>query len=146
MQETGKCDFGINRRARRLKGVCSCDSRFAQSFQPYCFAVHTSASLRFRKPRSVKKSAATVAGRVTIKGQPAAGIVVGLRSSESAQFGPTLKATTDQDGKYRIAEVPQGKYEIAPVAPAFVISDVNNSRGQGVIINEGEKSKGSTLI
>ena len=87
-------------------------------------------------------AAASVAGKVTIKGEPAAGIVVGLRSSQAAHFGPSLVATTDQDGKYRIAEVPPGKYEIAPSAPALVISDVNNSRGHGVIINEGENIEG----
>jgi len=89
-----------------------------------------------------KSASATIAGRVTIKGQPAAGIVVGLRANEPAQFAPTFKATTDKDGKYRIAEVPQGQYLIAPVAPAFVISDVNNPRGQGVIVNEGENLEG----
>lgn len=89
-----------------------------------------------------KTATATIAGKVTIKAEPAAGIVVGLRANEAAQFGPTFKATTDQDGKYRIAEVPQGQYVIAPVAPSFVISDANNSNGQSVIVNEGENVEG----
>jgi 5-hydroxyisourate hydrolase-like protein (transthyretin family) len=87
-------------------------------------------------------SKATVSGKITLKGKPAPGVVVGLRSSEPAQFDPTFKATTDQDGKYRIAEVPQGKYVIAPVAPTFVIANVNNLAGQSVIVNEGENIEG----
>lgn len=85
---------------------------------------------------------ATVSGRITLKGKPAPGVVVGLRSNEPAQFDPTFKATTDQDGKYRITNVPEGTYLIAPVAPAFVISDVNNSFGQTVIINKGDNVEG----
>ncbi len=85
---------------------------------------------------------ATVSGKVTIKGKPAPGVVVGLRSSQPAQFDPTFKATTDQDGKYRVSDVPTGSYEVAPVAPAFVISDVNNPRGQTVIITESENVEG----
>jgi 5-hydroxyisourate hydrolase-like protein (transthyretin family) len=87
-------------------------------------------------------SKATISGKVTLKGKPAPGVVVGLHLSEPGQFDPTFKATTDQDGKYRIAEVPQGKYVIAPVAPAFVIANVNNLGGQSVIVNEGENIEG----
>jgi hypothetical protein len=53
-----------------------------------------------------------------------------------------LKATSDQDGKYRITDVPEGSYLIAPAAPAFVISDVNNPRGQTLIINKGDNVEG----
>jgi len=87
-------------------------------------------------------SHATVSGKITLKGKPAPGVVVGLRSNQPAQFDPTFKATTDQDGKYRITDVPEGTYLIAPVAPAFVISDVNHSRGKTVLINEGDNIEG----
>src|SRR2546421_4145130 len=85
---------------------------------------------------------AIVSGKVTIKGKPAPGIVVGVRSGRPSQFDPTFKATTDDDGKYRIADVPPGSYEIAPVAPALVISEGNNLRGQMVVIGEGENVEG----
>ena len=67
---------------------------------------------------------------------------MGVRSSRPAQFDPTFKATTDQDGNYRVGDVPTGSYEVASVAPAFVISEVNNSRGQTLIIIEGEHVEG----
>lgn len=89
-----------------------------------------------------KNPEATVSGKVTFKGKPAPGVVVGLRSSQPAQFAPTYKATTDQDGNYRVSDVPAGSYEVAPVAPSFVISDVNNSTGQTVVITEAEHVEG----
>lgn len=89
-----------------------------------------------------KNPDATVSGKVTIKGKPAPGIVVGMRSSQPAQFDPTFKATTDQDGTYRVSDVPAGSYSVVPVAPALVIADVNNSSGQTVVLTEGEHVEG----
>src|SRR5438132_4874215 len=87
-------------------------------------------------------SNATISGKVVIKGKPAPGVVVGVRSSRPAQFDPTYKATTDHDGNYHVADVPAGSYQIAPVAPAFVISEGNNLRSQMVVISEGENVEG----
>lgn len=91
-----------------------------------------------------KNSDASVSGRITIKGKPAAGVVVGLRLSQydPGRVDPGFKATTDQDGKYRITDVPAGSYQVAPVTPAFVISDVNKSYGQNLIIAEGDNITG----
>src|SRR6266508_1296507 len=91
---------------------------------------------------TTKNADATISGKVTIKGKPAAGVVVGLRLSEPRQFDSTFKATSDQEGKYRITNVPSGNYYVAPVAPAFVISDVNKSGGQSLVIAEGDNVEG----
>jgi hypothetical protein len=91
----------------------------------------------------VKKTPdATVSGKVTAKGKPVSGMVVGLRLGQPTQFDSTFKATTDQDGKYRITDVPAGAYQVAAVAPAFVISDVNKSWGQSLVIAEGDNVEG----
>jgi hypothetical protein len=96
--------------------------------------------------KPIKKTlTGTVSGRVTIKGKGAPGVVVGLRTGEStSQPGPLFKATTDQDGKYRIIDVPAGNYQVGPIAPAFVISDAPTygSRGRGLVITEGEAIDG----
>lgn len=91
-----------------------------------------------------KTSDATVSGKITIKGKPAPGVIVGLRPSqyEPGQPDSGFKATTDQDGRYRITDVPAGSYQVAPVAPVFVISDVNKSYGQSLIITEGDNIAG----
>ncbi|HEU4711342.1 MAG TPA: hypothetical protein VFS76_07235 [Pyrinomonadaceae bacterium] len=84
----------------------------------------------------------TVSGRVTIKDKPAPGIPVGLRRTNSgvSPLEQFLKATTDQNGLYRITNVPPGTYDILPGAPAFVVSDigVNNQRAKNVIVGEDE--------
>ena len=91
---------------------------------------------------TTKNADATISGKVTSKGKPAAGVVVGLRLNEPSQFDSTFKATSDQEGKYRITNVPRGSYYVAPVAPAFVISDVNKSSGQSLVITEGDNVEG----
>lgn len=94
-------------------------------------------------PTSRKSADATVAGKVTIKGKPAPDIVVGLRPSPSDESSSTFKAKTDQDGHYRIINIPAGSYEIAPVAPALIIADLNTARGQTLVINAGEHVEGT---
>lgn len=90
-----------------------------------------------------KTDNATVSGKVTIKGKPAAGIVVGMRLSRPDQYSSTYKAKTDQDGVYHITKVASGGYLVAPVAPAWVMTDsVNNPQGQAVIVNESENAEG----
>lgn len=80
----------------------------------------------------------SVAGKVTIKGKPASGITVGLQTNDgSSSNHPLYKATTDQDGRYRINEVPAGGYQVFPIAPAFVVSDIR-SASETVILSEGE--------
>src|SRR5260370_30920822 len=90
-----------------------------------------------------KTADATVSGKVTIKGKPAAGIVVGMRLSRPEQFSSTYKGKTDQEGVYRITKVASGNYFVAPVAPTFVIADSTNSpQGQSVIVTESEDVDG----
>ena len=87
------------------------------------------------------KNTATVTGKVTIKGKPAPGVVVGLRVNQPEQSS-TFRATTDEDGRYRITNVPAGIYQVAPAAPAYVIADINKVRGQNLVISEGDNITG----
>ncbi len=95
--------------------------------------------------KTSKKATGSVSGRVTVKGKGEAGIIVGLWSAEmGSRTGPFFKAMTDVDGNYRIADLPAGNYQVSPIAPAFVISDVNSfgMRGKRLILNEGEEVQG----
>lgn len=90
-----------------------------------------------------KPAGSVVSGKVTIKGKAAPGVVVGLRPSQpTTPFEPTYKATSDQEGKYRITDVLAGSYLVAAQAPAFVVSDMINSRGQTVVLADGENVEG----
>lgn len=86
--------------------------------------------------KAIKK--ASVAGKVTIKGKPAAGVTVGVRSSDmGVPFQATYRAVTDFQGLYRITDIPPGSYQVFPLAPAFVT--VNESgRGKSLVLSEGE--------
>lgn len=105
-----------------------------------CFCQRTHSQTRPAK----KTSDATVSGKITIKGKPAPGVIVGLWRSqyEPGQSDSSFKATTDQDGRYRITDVPAGSYQVASIAPAFVISDINKSWGQSLIIADGDNIDG----
>ena len=88
-----------------------------------------------------KTPGSSISGKVTIKGKGAPGIVVGLRIVNSnVQQTSLYKATTDQDGNYRIMNVPQGSYQVMPAAPAFVLPA--EPGGKSVIIAESEAVEG----
>jgi protocatechuate 3,4-dioxygenase beta subunit len=92
---------------------------------------------------AIKSPRGTVSGRVTIKEKGAPGITVGLRKSDgTTPFEPYLKATTDQDGVYRITNVPAGSYDITPSALAFVLAQTPTPRGKTVIVAEDENVEG----
>lgn len=83
----------------------------------------------------------SVSGRVTLHGKGAAGIIVGVRNSDfSPQQPPAIKATTDADGNYRITGIPTGSYQVSPMAPAYVVTDLvaTRERGRTLLLAEGE--------
>jgi hypothetical protein len=95
--------------------------------------------------RIAKAPTGSISGRVTIRGKGKAGIVIGLRAGElGSQQGSALKGTTDEQGNYRISDVPGGNYLVAPIAPAFVMSDLNSfgERGKTLLLAEGESVEG----
>lgn len=85
-----------------------------------------------------------ITGRITLGDKPAQGVVVALLSANA--YGPdrnkiALRATTDAEGQFRLTNVPAGRYQVMPIAPAFVLSSGSTSfRDQGKSVNlaEGE--------
>jgi hypothetical protein len=93
--------------------------------------------------KTTKKPTGSISGRVTVKGKPKGGIIVGVRTGDFApQAGPLRKAVTDADGNYRVMDLPAGNYQVMPVAPAFVLPDFNSGgrQGKAVILAEGENA------
>lgn len=106
-----------------------------------CADLHSQASSQTKPIKKVP--AGSISGRITLQGKGKAGIVVGLGTGQGGpQAGPLFKATTDADGNYRITEVPAGFYHVAPMAPNFVVPDVNMNpygpRGKALELAEGE--------
>ena len=84
----------------------------------------------------------SVSGRVTIKDKPAAGVLVALRKSEggSPPWEAAARAITEQDGTYRIANVPPGSYNVSTTTPAYVAAD--KAGRKSVVIAEDENVEG----
>jgi len=108
-----------------------------------CAGFRTAASSQTKTQK--KTPTGSVSGRITIHGKGAPEIIVGIRNSDfSPQPAPALKATTDQDGNYRITDIPAGNYQVSPMAPAYVVSDLvwSRARGKTLLLAEGEDVQG----
>jgi len=108
-------------------------------------AITTSAPAQSLSPLS--KEPAAVTGRITVGGKPASGVVVSLLLSDPtipSSQSPAMKATTDEDGRFRLTGVPPGRYNVLPLAPGFVISTQAElgRTGKSVMLAEGETVEG----
>ena len=82
-----------------------------------------------------RSSLNTVSGKVSIKGKGSSGIVVSLASVNSNGRSITYTGRTNQDGNYRIGNVPRGTYQIAPAAPGYGMPE---NQPRLLILAEGE--------
>jgi hypothetical protein len=83
-------------------------------------AVLLMASAGARSQALTKESNGSISGRITLGGQGLPGVVVGVQAGEPVPIRPTapmVKATTDQDGRYRLTGLAAGRYSVAPAAP-----------------------------
>jgi len=65
-----------------------------------------------------------------------------VRASEySSQPAPSIKATTDPDGNYRITGIPVGTYLVSPIGAGIrgERSYVAAGRGKILLLSEGEE-------
>lgn len=87
-----------------------------------------------------KSSGGQVSGSVTIRGKPAAGLVIRLRKSDSSSSDSILKATTNEEGNYHVSGVSPGTYVVAPIAWGFVPSEPYSEyeNGKSLVIAENE--------
>lgn len=92
-----------------------------------------------QSPTQAAKPTGSISGRITVKGKGVAGFTVSIRSAESANpFETQARAISDQDGNYRITNVPAGSYDVTPGNQAFVVAGNNNSRSRNIIVAENE--------
>lgn len=92
-------------------------------------------------PPAVKDTSASVSGRVTVGGKAAAGITITASMSPSMfETRMVAKATTDDEGNYRLAGLSAGTLKILPVAKALAVGpDVQSKQlGRQVNVAAGE--------
>ncbi|HEX8285446.1 MAG TPA: carboxypeptidase regulatory-like domain-containing protein [Pyrinomonadaceae bacterium] len=91
-----------------------------------------------------REAPASVSGRVTDGERGVAGLPVTLLSSDPAQrFRAVARGRTDADGRFLISNVPPGRYQITPYAPAFVVQGMADSYppGRPLTLLAGEEIK-----
>ncbi len=75
-----------------------------------------------------QRATGSISGRVTLEGQPAAGVEVVLKPTGDANLDianartPPRMATTDAEGRYRLGSLAAGVYRINVHAPAHVVA------------------------
>src|SRR5262245_13667129 len=90
-----------------------------------------------------KEGTSTLSGRRTLKGKSARGVTVVLQSQMIGfSFDPTstLRANTDENGRFRITKVAAGRHYLSAIAPGFVVVGWTafESKGKSLNVVDGE--------
>jgi hypothetical protein len=83
-----------------------------------------------------KSSTSTISGKVTLGGKGVSGIVVGLAiaTPSNSTYVTQLRAVTDDEGNYRIKNVPPDTYQVLVASPQYVPSEARTS----VVVGKNE--------
>jgi protocatechuate 3,4-dioxygenase beta subunit len=91
------------------------------------------------------KEPATVSGRVTNNGRPAREVPVVLMPAEwVVQREPVAKGSTDEEGRYKLTNVPPGRYHLTAVSPGYVFAEEGANdwqQGKDVNVAAGDELK-----
>ncbi|HKG11834.1 MAG TPA: carboxypeptidase regulatory-like domain-containing protein, partial [Pyrinomonadaceae bacterium] len=83
------------------------------------------------------KDPASLSGRVTSGGRPAREVPVVLMHAEWVeQAGTFAKGVTDEEGCYKLTNVPPGRYHLTAVSPGYIFAEGGaNEWQQGKVVN-----------
>jgi carboxypeptidase family protein len=89
---------------------------------------------------AAKPGAAAISGSVTLKGEPARGVTVMLQGQQSEVIS-SLRARTDENGRFQFTGVAAGRYSIYAITPGYTSpdDDLYGRRGRALNVAEGEK-------
>jgi hypothetical protein len=87
---------------------------------------------------AVSASTAIISGRVTTGGRPVPFVAINLEPFDTpTPKSPLPRAITNDEGKYRLAAVPEGRYVVKPFAPALVVSSGPEADKAGMRMGSG---------
>jgi len=122
----------LKRSPHRFRQAAACLS-LALLSGIFCAAAHAQAA-----------APASVAGRVTDGERAVPGLVVALLLNEPPQrFRTVARARTDAEGRFLLAGVAPGRYQILPYAPAYVVQGLTSEYppGRPLTLLAGEEVK-----
>lgn len=121
----------------------SFSARYSPAILLAIVSLSTSLLAQSTTKQAVKVPRGSLSGRVTIKDKGVPGIAIGVRRGEPGNSTePFLRATTDQDGFYRITNLAAGTYSVTASAPAYVMPNPYEPRYKVVLIGEDENVEG----
>src|SRR5688572_22446381 len=94
-----------------------------------CFLLLLCTAICLHAQTTTQKAAnGSISGKVTIKGKPAAGVTVFARvtNERNMQNMTRVRVKTDQNGSYRLSNLPPDTYEVSAIAPALVPTNESN--------------------
>ena len=92
-----------------------------------------------------KLANASVSGKVTLKNKAVAGVrVFAEEQNPKISTRSGYRATTDQNGNYKLTNLPAGTYFIRPLAPSFTLEDEYASNS--IVVNESEVVEETTYF
>lgn len=95
-------------------------------------------NLQAQVSTAVSVSTAVIGGHVTNGGQPVPGVAITLQVFDSATLkSPLPRGITNEEGNYRLAGVPDGRYVVTPIAPAFVVAGGPAAEKAGTRMSSG---------
>ncbi|HEX8719739.1 MAG TPA: carboxypeptidase-like regulatory domain-containing protein, partial [Pyrinomonadaceae bacterium] len=95
-------------------------------------------------PAAAQKESCSVSGRVRESERGVPGVAVGVFSADPAQrLRVVARAKTDAEGRYALANLAPGRYQVLPYAPAYVVHGQGDGFPQGrpLRLQPGEEVK-----
>src|SRR5262249_27726512 len=103
-------------------------------------SVNLSSTAQKQRPHSQNESAASIAGRVTLRGEPVQGALVLAVPKPPAGRERQVSAKTDADGQYRIANLSPGKYAVVASAPGLASPEGTSGEfGREISLDSSDK-------
>ncbi len=95
-----------------------------------------------------KDQTASISGKVTLKNKGVSGIVVVATETDSHSGWQRSRnrATTDDEGNYRINNVPTGNYQVYPIAPALVVENGKSNERLSIAAGETIRDINFTMV
>src|SRR5215510_12687931 len=96
-----------------------------------------------------QEATCSIKGRVTIENEGAPGVVITLQPASSSfpRPAPVARETTDKEGRFQMNKLPDGRYYLVPLAPAYFApsEDRMTASGKPVTLLKGESLEGIEL-